>query len=217
MTPAEIQSLIEEATFDYTMGDNDAALAKLQRAAAAAPDSFEAWHALAEINFSLRRFDAALAAAEKADAPIALTVSTLAPTDPASDFAVGGVWRTVSWSEAAALSGDAVPRIAGLPVVEVQMQRVGPEERPLVMVAQQDPSGKIIRTIEGPVQRVAELLAGEIARSEGAVHTSEPARSAPDYVGASTGSPRRSIRVMTVAGRLDADSLNQLARSLTQR
>ncbi len=68
MSSEEIQSQIEEATFDYTMGDNDAALAKLQRATAAAPASFEAWHALAEINFSLRRLAEALLAAEKAHA-----------------------------------------------------------------------------------------------------------------------------------------------------
>jgi len=66
MTTSEIQSLIEEATFDYTMGETDAALAKLARATTAAPHAFEAWHACAEINFSLRRFDEALAAAEKA-------------------------------------------------------------------------------------------------------------------------------------------------------
>ncbi|MFZ5495180.1 MAG: tetratricopeptide repeat protein [Verrucomicrobiota bacterium] len=66
MTDDEIQHLIEDATFDYTMGDNDAALAKLARATAAAPDSFPAWHALAEVNFNLRRFDDALAAAERA-------------------------------------------------------------------------------------------------------------------------------------------------------
>ena len=68
MSPAEIQSLIEEATFDYTMGENDTALAKLGQATAAAPGAFEAWHALAEINFSLRRFDAALTAAQHAHA-----------------------------------------------------------------------------------------------------------------------------------------------------
>jgi tetratricopeptide (TPR) repeat protein len=68
VTPDEVQTLIEDATFDYTMGDHDAALAKLARATSAAPEAFEAWHALAEINFSLRRFDAALAAAEKAHA-----------------------------------------------------------------------------------------------------------------------------------------------------
>lgn len=68
MTADEIQHLIDDATFDYTMGDNDAALAKLARATAAAPDALPAWHALAEINFSLRRFDDALAAAERAHA-----------------------------------------------------------------------------------------------------------------------------------------------------
>jgi len=66
MTDADLQTLIEDATFDYTMGDTDAALAKLALATEAAPASFEAWHALAEIHFSLRRFDDALHAAEKA-------------------------------------------------------------------------------------------------------------------------------------------------------
>lgn len=68
MTPDELQSLIEEATADYALGENDAALAKLGRATAAAPESFEAWHALAEVNFSLRQLEAALAAAERAHA-----------------------------------------------------------------------------------------------------------------------------------------------------
>ncbi len=68
MTDEELQTLIEDATFDYTMGDNDAAMSKLGQATDAAPESFEAWHALAEITFSLRRFDEALAAAERAHA-----------------------------------------------------------------------------------------------------------------------------------------------------
>ena len=68
MTTDDLQSLIEEATADYAMGENDAAVAKLVRATSAAPDSFEAWHALAEVNFSARHLDAALEAAEKAHA-----------------------------------------------------------------------------------------------------------------------------------------------------
>jgi predicted Zn-dependent protease len=68
MTDAELQTLIEDATFDFTLGDTDDALAKLDRATAAVPTSFDAWHALAEIHFSLRRFDEALHAAEKAHA-----------------------------------------------------------------------------------------------------------------------------------------------------
>ena len=68
MTPEILQTLIDDATFDYTMGDTDVAVEKLTRATAAAPDSFAAWHALAEINFSARRLDAALEAAEQAHA-----------------------------------------------------------------------------------------------------------------------------------------------------
>lgn len=84
MNPAQIQSLIEEATFDYTLGDNDAALAKLARATAAAPAVFEAWHALAEINFSLRRFDDALAAAQQAH--------TLRPDDLFINTTLSRIW-----------------------------------------------------------------------------------------------------------------------------
>jgi predicted Zn-dependent protease len=68
MTADDLQTLIEDATADYALGETDAALAKLARATAAAPDSFEAWHALAEVNFSLRRLDDALAAAARAHA-----------------------------------------------------------------------------------------------------------------------------------------------------
>ena len=68
MTDDELQTLIDDATFDYTMGDTDAAVEKLARATAAAPASFPAWHALAEINFGARRLDAALDAAQRAHA-----------------------------------------------------------------------------------------------------------------------------------------------------
>jgi predicted Zn-dependent protease len=78
MTPDALQTLIEDATADYALGETELALEKLGRATAAAPDSFEAWHALAEINFSLRRLDSALAAAEQAHAqqPTDLFINT---------------------------------------------------------------------------------------------------------------------------------------------
>jgi predicted Zn-dependent protease len=68
MSPDELQTLIEDATYDHAMGAEEEALGKLARAVEAQPDSFEAWHALAEINFSLRRLDAALVAADRAHA-----------------------------------------------------------------------------------------------------------------------------------------------------
>src|SRR5471032_2720848 len=78
MTPDELQTLIEDATFDHATGASDTALTKLARATAAAPASFEAWHALAEVNFSSRQLDAALAAAERAHAlrPADLFINT---------------------------------------------------------------------------------------------------------------------------------------------
>lgn len=68
MTPESLQAIIDDATFDYTMGDVDQAIAKLNAAAESAPDSFAVWHALAEIHFSRRKLDDALRAAEKAHA-----------------------------------------------------------------------------------------------------------------------------------------------------
>lgn len=68
MTDDELQSLIDDASYDHAMGDSDAAIAKLERAAEAAPACFDAWHALAEIHFSRRDLDHALAAANRAHA-----------------------------------------------------------------------------------------------------------------------------------------------------
>lgn len=115
MTPDEVQHLIEEATFDYTMGDNDAALAKLARATAAAPDSLPAWHALAEINFNLRRFDDALAAAEKAHVlrPDDLFINTtlsrvwMEKGDKAKAEHFGAQAKIQSWKEQLTNPGEA--------------------------------------------------------------------------------------------------------------
>ena len=68
MTDDELQTLIEDATADFALGESETALTKLGQATAASPASFEAWHALSEVNFSLRRLDPALAAAERAHA-----------------------------------------------------------------------------------------------------------------------------------------------------
>lgn len=68
MSADPVQDLIDDATFDFTMGDHEAALAKLRGCAALNPTSFAVHHALAEILFSLRRFDEALVAADAAHA-----------------------------------------------------------------------------------------------------------------------------------------------------
>jgi len=62
----DVSELVEEATFDYTMGDNAAALQKLSVAVKINPQSFAAWHAMTEVQFSRRQFREALQAAEQA-------------------------------------------------------------------------------------------------------------------------------------------------------
>ena len=84
MTSDELKTLIEDATADYAMGESDTALEKLRRATAAAPESFEAWHALAEVNFSLRKLDDALVAAERAHA--------LRPSDLFINTTLSRIW-----------------------------------------------------------------------------------------------------------------------------
>lgn len=58
------QSLTDEAAYDFAIGDEAAALAKLDAAVTIDPTCFEAWLAKAEVHFSLRQLDAALAAGE---------------------------------------------------------------------------------------------------------------------------------------------------------
>jgi len=107
VTPDELQSLVEEATYDYVSGDVEAALGKLGQATAACPDSFEAWHAAAEINLSLRRLDAALAAGERAFAlrkNDPLVIATLSRTwmergDKAEAERYGALARVQSWKD----------------------------------------------------------------------------------------------------------------------
>jgi cytochrome c-type biogenesis protein CcmH/NrfG len=63
---ARALALADEAAFDFAMGDETAALAKLQAAVSADPACFEAWLAMAEVHFASRQFDDALAAGEQA-------------------------------------------------------------------------------------------------------------------------------------------------------
>ena len=56
----EISDIIEDATFDFTMGDSDQAISKLEAVLDANPDSFEAWHALCEIHYSAKSYDCLL-------------------------------------------------------------------------------------------------------------------------------------------------------------
>ena len=58
--------LVEEATLDFSLGEEKAAEDKLVRALELAPDCVDAWRALAEVRLARRDLEGALAACEKA-------------------------------------------------------------------------------------------------------------------------------------------------------
>ena len=62
MAEQDTQTLVDEATFDFTMGEHEAALEKLQKAVKQDPACFAAWHAMAEIHFDREDMEKALEA-----------------------------------------------------------------------------------------------------------------------------------------------------------
>jgi len=127
-----------------------------------------------------------------------------------------GLWQSVDWQQARAETGGNLPRVSGLPILDIQLQQIGGEERPIVVVVQQHPSGRLIRTVEGPIERIEQLLERYAARSSGQVRASTPALTPPDYVSSGSGTPRR-LRILSVIANFPADSLNAMARAIDVR
>lgn len=83
-TDQSTTNIVEDATFDFTMGDPAAAIAKLATLLEGQPEVFEAWHALCEIYYSEKRYDNALDAAERAHA--------LRPNDLFINTSLSRIW-----------------------------------------------------------------------------------------------------------------------------
>ena len=89
----ETQSAIEDATFDFTMGDAPIAISKLENLLESQPESFAAWHALCEIRYSEKQYAEALQAAEKAHA--------LDPDDLFINTSLSRIWLELGSKEKA--------------------------------------------------------------------------------------------------------------------
>ena len=76
------------------------------------------------------------------------------------------MWRIVTIGDAEQESGAPVASVPGLPVVQVKVQGVQPNER-IVAVEQQLATGEVIRTIEGPAAQMSDLLARDGQRAAG--------------------------------------------------
>jgi hypothetical protein len=166
----------------------------------------------------------ASAAAPAVIPPPALELSSLdvprSEDIPRSDagFELEGMWRTMSWAGAQAETGDKLPHIDGLPVVQVQVQ-TSEGKQPLMVVAQQLASGEVIRTIEGPTNDVSHLLA---RRAMSDPDPAAPARDSSPAGPAPKGSNhtdrtmamQRGDRMLVITGALPSDSLLAMIRRL---
>ncbi len=123
------------------------------------------------------------------------------------------VWRVIQWDDAVKTLAGGLPYVEGLPVRGVQIRPGERGERPTVIVTQEVSGGELISAIEGPVDQVNQVL----RRQAKDVHNSDATRTPPDYVDDPAGGLRRTLRVLTIAGKLSVDSLNALARVATIR
>jgi anti-sigma factor RsiW len=124
-----------------------------------------------------------------------------------------GDWSPVSLPQAAEATGNLVASLPDLPVESIRMRPAGELERPLLEVTQRRPDGDLLITVEGPVAEVVGVVSDHRRRGW---NSSTPSRSLPDYL-EEDGAPRRTSRVVTVIGKLPADSLNALAQAVVVR
>jgi hypothetical protein len=128
-----------------------------------------------------------------------------------------GMWRTMSWDGAQAATGDQLPHIDGLPVVQVQVQSSEHGKQPLMVVAQQLASGEVIRTIEGPMSDVSHLLANR-AMTDPDPSIERPGDSSKATNALShtdrTMAMQRGDRMLAITGALPSDSLLAMIRRL---
>ena len=65
MNEDQIRDAVEEATLDFSLGEDELAAQKLENLLAEVPDHYDGWLALTEVQLARRDLDAALEAGEK--------------------------------------------------------------------------------------------------------------------------------------------------------
>lgn len=93
MNDNSLQDRIDDATFDFTIGDGETAIAKLTKLTDEHPDSPEAWHALAEVQNSDGHHEEALKSAEAAH--------NLRPDDLHINVSLSRIWVALGDKEKA--------------------------------------------------------------------------------------------------------------------
>lgn len=136
--------------------------------------------------------------AEAPEPPSGVEVSALSNAGVSGTGSVDrdGMWRTVPLDSTS--DGSDPARVDGLQVVQVQVHQVGTEGQ-ITAVEQRLVTGEVIRTLEGPVSLLADLMAHQIAGGD-AGDTTPQTGSDPSHVADATLTRRVGNRVVLLSG-----------------
>lgn len=107
-----------------------------------------------------------------------------------------GFWRNVGVDGLEPSTPGQLPRVPGLPVIQVQVQP-GEAGAEVTAVDQQLEDGQLIRTIEGPAAKVSSLLANQEAEDASSRHPAATSGNQPDKM---TLTLRQGDRMLAVTG-----------------
>lgn len=140
--------------------------------------------------------------------PSASELAAVGGTAAASEPVLDGVWRTVTYAPGAEGQSDWMPRVDGVPVVQVKVRQAPQGGRPITLVTQQLASGEMISTVEGPSVEVAALLSRQSGQSASAeLQDMELKPAAGDSAAARRAAPTGGPRTLAVFGSAPSDSL----------
>ncbi|MES2306242.1 MAG: zf-HC2 domain-containing protein [Gemmatimonadota bacterium] len=144
-------------------------------------------------------------------APAMQVVRRFRPVEPLAEIDPSTGWESLSWDAAMTLAHGSIARLEGYAVAAVRIQRSASGGRPTFLVRHQLPDGRSLWVVEGQVDEVGPVH--QLLEASG-LSMSIPLRAKPDYVGTDE-EPKRTIRMVTIAGYLPSDSLNAMMGKLT--
>jgi hypothetical protein len=144
--------------------------------------------------------------------PVGSELASLGTSASAGEPVLSGVWRTVPLNTPQADQGDWVPRVDGMPVVQVKVRQAPQGGRPITLVTQRLANGEMISTVEGPAPEVAALLSEQPGSSASAdiQDMQAPMRSVDSTEGRPAGRAAPPPRTLAIFGSASADSLKAL-------
>ncbi|MEO5800963.1 MAG: zf-HC2 domain-containing protein [Gemmatimonadales bacterium] len=144
-------------------------------------------------------------------APTMQVTRRFRPVEPLAELDPSAGWESLSWEAAMALAHGSIARLEGYAVAAVRIQRSANGGRPTFLVRHQLPDGRSLWVVEGQVEDVGPVH--QLLEASG-LSMSIPVRAKPDYIGTDD-DPKRTIRMVTIAGYLPSDSLDAMMGKLT--